>query len=104
MDRQEDLEKEAAARARLAKERALREADEAAASIRIEQAIALKEEGNSRLKQGDLQGALHQVRCVGITVPMFMSCFLFCSRLTFLLVLGSNCVASERCSFLLQQG
>lgn len=61
MDRQEDLEKEDAARARLAKERAAREAEELAAAARIEQAIALKEEGNAWLKQGDLKGALQKV-------------------------------------------
>ena len=66
MDRQEDLEKEEVARARLAKERAAREAEESAVSARIEQAIALKEEGNSWLKQGDLHGALQKVRCRGV--------------------------------------
>ena len=63
MDRQEDLEKEAAARARLARERAARAAEEEAASARVEQAIALKEDGNALLKQGDLQAALQKVRC-----------------------------------------
>ena len=66
MGRQEDLEKEEVARARLAKERAAREAEESAVTARIEQAIALKEEGNSLLKQGDLHGALQKVRCRGV--------------------------------------
>jgi hypothetical protein len=61
MDRQDELEKEDAARNRLAKERAAREAEAAVAAARIDQAIALKEEGNSSLKQGDLQGALQKV-------------------------------------------
>ncbi len=63
MDRQEDLEKEAAARARLSRERAARAAEEEAASARVEQAIALKEDGNALLKLGDLQAALQKVRC-----------------------------------------
>ena len=61
MHRQEDLEKEDAARARIAKERAARDVEEAAAAARIERAIALKEEGNAWLKQGDLKGALEKV-------------------------------------------
>jgi hypothetical protein len=61
MDRQEDLEKEAAARARLAKERTIREAEETATAARIEQAIALKEQGNVCLKQGGLKEALQKV-------------------------------------------
>jgi len=63
LHRQEDLEKEDAARARIAKERAARDAEEAAAAARIERAIALKEEGNAWLKQGDLKGALEKVGC-----------------------------------------
>lgn len=63
MDRQEDLEKESAARARLARERAARAAEEEAASARVDQAIALKEDGNALLKQGDVQAALEKVRC-----------------------------------------
>ena len=61
MDRQDDLEKEAAARARLAKERAARDAEESATAERIAQAIALKEEGNMWLKQGSLREALQKV-------------------------------------------
>ena len=102
MDRQEDLEKEASARARLAKERATREADEAAASVRIEQAIALKEEGNLWLKQGDLQGALQKVHFVVLHGCDESNIFLLESYR--LLVLGSNYAASKRCSFFLQQG
>ncbi len=42
---------------------AARAAEEEAASARVEQAIALKEDGNALLKQGDLQAALQKVRC-----------------------------------------
>ena len=71
MDRQDELEKEEAARKRLAKERTAREAEEAAAAARIEQAIAFKEEGNAWLKQGDLKGALQKVFCHKIMFSIF---------------------------------
>jgi hypothetical protein len=72
MDRREDLEKEAAAR-----ERATRAAEGEAASARLEQAIALKVDGNALLKQGDLQAALQKVRCDCLVACASHELFLF---------------------------
>jgi hypothetical protein len=83
----------------------MREADDAASSARVEQAVALKEEGNAWLKQGDFQRALQKVHCHLVTIcceedsPLPVH-----AQGSSLAVLGSDFVAFKRCSFLLQQG